>query len=198
MNRSLVAPIAILAATPAFAGGLSDAVVIPAPVVAVAPAAPAAHDWSGFYFGAQVGRLDAQIANDSLEGDGTTYGLHAGYRFGIGNAVLGVEGEVDFADIGLTVTDTGADTGVAIDRVVRIKGQLGYALGNFLPYVTAGYADGNANGTDLVGTAYGIGRAYAFSPNLSVGLEALKHDLEDEAEVGTDATSVSLRASYSF
>lgn len=167
------------------------------PVVAGTSTATAS-DWGGFYLGGQIGQLSADVANDTFDGNGLTYGLHAGYRADLGTLVLGFEGEIDFSDIDLQVSATGAPVSTTIDGARRAMFNLGYDAGNVLPYLAIGYAWVDASGTDLDGAAYGVGLDYRLNDRVTIGGRFLAHDLEDESGVESDATSISLRASYRF
>jgi outer membrane immunogenic protein len=72
--------------------------------------------------------------------------------------VLGVEGDIDWADINGT-TNTGctsatfASCKTSDDWLGTIRGRLGYAAGRFMPYITGGAAFGDikASGPGLAG-----------------------------------------------
>ena len=179
----------LLAAGPALAGGLSDPAPAPAPAPPPpAPIAVSTSDWSGFYAGGSFGTAEG-TAFASLEGSG--YGLHAGYLADLGTVVVG--GEADYS----VLTDSD-DSGEA--TVLRLKGRVGYDAGQFQPYLVAGILSGDAEGTGLSGSFYGIGADFRATDNLIVGVEVLEHDIElDDTQGSTaDAQTISLRASWKF
>ena len=168
---------------------------------------PPSIDWSGFYVGVQggYGMVDASAYNDynadgtfiyesSTDLDGVFGGVHAGYNFLTGsNIVFGVEADLNIGDhsqSGVVATENGlgyTDTLDAYDINAfgsgRIK--LGYAAGNFMPYLTGGLAvasldTGYAPGTGLnsgngsetaFGYTLGAGAEYALSENLRLRAE---------------------------
>ena len=72
---------------PAFAGGpvavAEEPVIVPAAEPYVAPGL----DWTGAYVGAQLGYGDVDSNGAGLDGNGWLGGVHAGYRWDLGNWV---------------------------------------------------------------------------------------------------------------
>ena len=187
----------LTAGSSAFAGGLAEPVMAPAPApVAVAPVAmaPMSADWSGFYIGGQYGAgsvdLDTGAASTSL--DLTNYGVQAGYLYDLGSFVVGGEASYNVLDI-----DTLGDD----NSVTRVGVIAGYDAGRFMPYLAGGYAslDTNTLGNDN-GYYYGAGATYAVTDSINVGVEYLKHEFDDFNNTGTDVTAdtTSLKVSYKF
>jgi len=104
---------------------------------------------------------------------------HAGYNLQMGSWVVGLEGDFDFAK--------------DVNYLASVRGRLGWALGSWLPYATAGVAfidadnnfsvvsadDGPFNfntGTTDTGFVVGGGVDYKVAPHLSLGLEGLYYD----------------------
>ena len=165
---------------------------VAATILAAGPVA--ANDWTGFYAGLGVGNLDVDT-NNGLSNDDVTYGLHAGYRYDLGNWVLGGELEYDETDVELV---PGA---VSVDSVLRVKGTAGYDFGSVLAYAAFGTAEVSVTGLgDEWGGFYGAGVAYEFLPNAIVSAEILEHDFNNISGSGidADATSFSVRASFGF
>ncbi|SMY07627.1 outer membrane protein [Flavimaricola marinus] len=187
-----------LLASPLAAGGLAE----PTPEPTIAPVmvtpAPQPVDWTGFYGGASIGYGD--VTGSSTIGDemnGLTYGVHAGYMYDLGAAVLGAELEF----MGSEITDDGIS--LDLDSVARAKLRAGYDAGAFLPYVTGGYAQlstGGAIDDSGDGYFYGAGVDYRVSDSVLVGAEVLQHEFEDYAGSGIDvsATTFGARVSYQF
>jgi outer membrane immunogenic protein len=141
--------------------------------------------WAGFYVGAHVG---AAFNNDdsffSYEGfrydasnDDTTWlaGVQVGYNWQRPDGlVLGVEGDVSFAD--------------NVDYLATIRGRIGYAVGQTLVYATGGAAfvglSDNHHFEDLsfkvddsdTGWVAGLGFEYKLRQNVSIGLEGLYYN----------------------
>src|SRR5882672_9740960 len=97
---------ALLAAQCANAADLSVAPLYKAPPPAAAPA----YDWSGFYLGINGGggwghsNWDANATG--IRTSGELVGGTAGYNWQLGGAVLGVEGDIDWANLKGTNTST--------------------------------------------------------------------------------------------
>ena len=113
---------------------------------------PAPYDWTGFYIGAHAGYGWAdgeQTLNGSRTPDfdtsanGFVGGGQAGFNWQIDQIVLGVEGDVSFADLSDDVAG-GFDVDQDVDMLASVRGRIGFAADRFLPYVTAGWgmADG--------------------------------------------------------
>lgn len=188
---ALVAAAATLGAAPVLAGSLDDTPVEVVPAAPIAPAAPLGVDWTGLYGGLSLGNLNAQGGGTS--NNGGIYGLHAGYDYDLGNVVVGGEFEFQAGDD----YDLG---GVDVDNVMRLKGRVGYEMGQALVYGTAGVARIDTALGDETGPVGGIGLEYRVNDRVSIGGEALAHRFEDigGSGVDVDAQTYSLRASFRF
>lgn len=154
-----------------------------------------ADDWSGFYAGAGIGNLEVDTSVVGAKNDDMSYGVHAGYRFDTGQWVFGGEFEYEWTDIEL-VPGT-----VSVDRVMRLKATAGYDFGQTLMYLAGGAAEVDVNGLgDEWGGFFGLGAAYAVSPQTIFSLELLEHNFSNIGGSGIDADawSVNLRASWNF
>jgi len=197
-NVMIASVIASLTATASLAGGIAEPIVTVAPAAPVVVAAPVVmtNDWSGFYAGAQVGfgQLETEFGVESADSDEdlTSYGVQAGYLYDLGKFVVGAEAA--YAQLDVDGFDDNAD-------VLRAGVIAGYDAGRFLPYLTAGYAnvDANAAGEDD-GYYYGAGVDYAVTSNVRVGVEYLEHKFDNFNETGNDLTAktTSLKVSYVF
>lgn len=197
---------ALLTPMAAMAGGLTEpAAPAPAPIVP-APIVAAGYDWSGFYAGAQLeyGDVDADTTAgaDAAEGDGVLYGIFGGYRYDLGNFVVGVELDLNMADIDLE-DPAGADAGT-LDAVYRLGAEVGYDAGPALIYGTAGVAMATATigGTeyDDNGYFYGAGVDYLLTDQIVLGAEVLQHEFEEFDSSGLDvsATTFGISAAFRF
>lgn len=190
--------------------------------VAVASAAQAGgYNWSGLYLGAHGGYgwadtdYPGQPAYPSgpprpnLEGG--LVGGQVGYNVQLTNVVLGVEADYSFTQMSDTTRDGNYLTqDHEISGLGSVRGRLGYAFGNFLPYATAGWAwnrasfnqtcpDPNAvpfghcnlaNGYapyDITkdetetGWVYGGGVETLITSNWSLRAEYLRYDFDDQS-----------------
>lgn len=177
---------------PAFAGGpiavADEPVIVPAAEPYVAPGV----DWTGGYVGAQLGYGDVDSNGGGLDGYGWLGGLHAGYRWDLGNWVAGGELSYDTASIDL---GAGADQ---LDDVTALKLTAGREIGNSLVYGALGAAHANATvgGTELsdTGLVYGVGFDHAVNERWTVGGEVLQHNFDDFDASGVDLDATTLKA----
>jgi len=136
---------ALMSAQCASAADLSVAPLYKAPPPAMAPA----YNWSGFYLGINGGggwghsNWDASATR--INTSGGLVGGTAGYNWQLGNAVLGIEGDIDWANLKGTNTSTLCPLGCSTSDtwLSTVRGRAGYAFGNVLPYVTGGLAVGD-------------------------------------------------------
>jgi outer membrane immunogenic protein len=162
--------------------------------------------WTGFYIGAHAGstvdaqntfELDGVEVDQDLDDTGLA-GFQIGYNWQkASHLVLGIEGDVSFPfdDIG-------------VDYFASIRGRLGYAAGNALFYASGGVAflgfedDGASDDDNLTGYTVGLGMDYKLRQNVSVGLEGLYYNFEDDIGGGVeqelDFYTVRARLNYHF
>lgn len=170
--------------------------------------APAPVNWGGPYLGIEGGggwgsshhSDDTGFDSGSFSLGGGLVGGTAGYNWQVGPVVLGVEGDMSWADIsGATGGLPGNVCGGAqphcstkLNDLGTARARIGYGFGTILPYATAGLAFGDVHGHEgdipanggagfggayRVGWALGAGIEDAFTPNWSVKLEYLHVDL---------------------
>jgi high affinity Mn2+ porin len=131
-------------------GGAAVAADMPLKAVRPAPG----YDWSGFYLGGHFGYGGGSLGPDTnalpLQGvalpptsTGLLGGLQAGYNWQLGNhVVLGAELDVSFVGPTDTARLTPAAFNTTFDYFATARGRLGYAIGTWMPYATAGLAWG--------------------------------------------------------
>lgn len=171
-------------------------------------AAAVVYDWTGFYIGAHVGVARShhdywsRYENDPEDfgSAGTTDvlgGLQAGANWQAGNLVLGVEGDISFADIGATLTSRPfvPDYESRNRWLGTATARAGYAFNNVLVYAKGGAAFADMSMTAIVeglplqgttvvtGWAAGGGVEYGFAPDWSFKLEYLYVDLPEKSFV---------------
>ncbi len=206
--------------------------VVSAVVLATPAAAGDHYNWSGLYVGAHGGYSWADIdypgadpapagpPRPSLEGG--LVGGQLGYNLQASNLVVGAE--VDFSFLGSESTERDGNyltQSYKIDSLGSVRGRLGYAIGSFLPFVTAGYAWGDTTfnqtcpdgaqfghcrpaaagqysktaSETVDGWVYGGGVETLIASNWSLRAEYLRYDFNEQSyELGTSGTGAVLGA----
>ncbi len=191
--------------------------------------APAMHDWTGLYagvFGGYAFSGDDAVGvtgfgpnlND-LSLNGIYGGVDLGYNHQIDNIVLGIEGDIAFADISDSDSGNGFSSKDDLNYVGTLRGRAGFAIDNALIYATGGVAftssDYRVTDGALVdikdsfsraGYVLGGGVEYAFDDQWSMKAEYLYMNfghkwLSDgvaETKATPDFHSVRLGLNYSF
>src|SRR5215467_2304737 len=147
----------LVAAQCAAAADLSVAPLYKAPPQGGPVYAAPVYNWTGFYLGANGGggwgRSWWQSQSTSIDLSGAQVGGTAGYNWQFGNAVLGLEGDIDWSNLKGTssaVLCPGCST--SDSWLSTVRGRAGYAFGGIMPYVTGGLAVG-----DIRASAPGFG-----------------------------------------
>jgi outer membrane immunogenic protein len=122
------------------------------------------YNWTGFYVGINGGgawggrsRFDFPGGpTAAFDGSGWLAGGTLGFNYQFGQFVLGLEGDIDGADIRGSSSCLGGGflCQTHNDWLGTGRGRIGYAFGRILPYVTGGLAVGN-----LTASVPGIGAA---------------------------------------
>ena len=179
---------AFLTAQYAVAADLSVAPLYKAPPP---PQISQAYNWAGFYIGANGGggwgHSGWQGTSSGVGLSGAQAGGTAGYNWQFGNAVLGVEGDIDWSNLSGTSNSAlcpGCST--SDSWLSTVRGRAGYAFGSVMPYLTGGLAVGDIrasapgfpgdNATNAGWTA-GAGLEVALPGNWSAKAEYLHVDL---------------------
>jgi outer membrane immunogenic protein len=156
-----------------------------------------APSWAGFYLGIAGGwgwgRADQTDPTGFDSGhynvNGGLVGGTLGYNWQFNQFVLGLEGDGSWADIhGSTIGGGNCDLvcSAKLDALGTVRGRLGVAFGNFLPYVTGGLAVGDIHGSEsllgsgsstVAGWTVGGGVEAKVSPAWSIKAEYLFVDL---------------------
>jgi outer membrane immunogenic protein len=187
LGAVLLAASAIVAAWPAAAADLSVAPLYKAPP----PQATPVYNWTGFYLGVNGGggwgHSWWQSPSTTIDLSGAQLGGTAGYNMQFGNAVLGVEGDLDWSNLKGTsgaVLCPGCST--SDSWLSTVRGRAGYAFGGVLPYVTGGLAVGDIRAsapgfagasTTNTGWTLGGGIEIALPGNWTAKAEYLHADL---------------------
>jgi outer membrane immunogenic protein len=184
MKRVFFALVGLAALT-----GTAAAADLPRPAPAPyykAPVALPVYNWTGFYIGINGGGGFGRSQWDSTSGFNTSGGLvggTVGYNYQFGQGVVGLEGDIDWADINGT-TNTACPFGCKTSDhwLSTVRGRLGYAADRFMPFVTGGAAFGDirastpgfagANNTNA-GWTVGAGLEFAIAGNWTAKAEYL-------------------------
>jgi outer membrane immunogenic protein len=194
----LTAAFSLAIGEPAFAADFEPPPVYQvAPPVVVAPAPVPVYNWTGIYFGFNGGYGFGQHTPMSLYGDdfsafnyaanGFLAGLTAGAQIQNGHTIMGIEADIDWANMNGsgrgTISFNGASIGTAtlsssLSSISTLRSRIGYASDNWLFFLSGGLAVTNetSNLTGAVGFICGTGAAS--SPpcsslsNLHLGLAA--------------------------
>jgi outer membrane immunogenic protein len=220
MKKILLAGVALFGfAGVASAADLPARAAPPAPVFSAVPV----FTWTGFYVGVNAG-YGWQDNNDGSvfvpagtipgtgagtivygddNGDGFVGGGQIGYNYQIGSFVVGLEADLQWADLGgsdgtalvpAAYTAAGfvpAGAAGGIDWFGTVRARAGVAFGQALIYATGGFAYGGADDDDdafgvvndddvRTGWVVGAGVEYAFTNNLTAGIEGLWVSLDQE------------------
>jgi outer membrane immunogenic protein len=194
MKKILLSSVALLGlATGAVAADLPSRRA-PAPVIAAAPI----FTWTGFYVGVNAGYawsdndFDVVDLADEDDDGGFLGGAQVGYNYQIGSFVVGLEGDIQYADFGgeLTFDVDGDDVIDDDDDFVfdrgdwfgTVRARAGVAFDRALIYATGGFAFAD----DATGWTVGGGVEYAFTNNLSAKIEGLYVNLEHDNDFDFD------------
>ncbi|MEE1611984.1 outer membrane protein [Microvirga sp. CF3016] len=201
MKKILLSSVALLGlATGAMAADLPSRRA-PAPIVAAVPV----FTWTGFYVGVNAGY--GWNTNDDIVIGGVRYdiddeggfvgGAQAGYNYQIGSFVVGLEGDIQYADFGGD-DDFDGILGEDFDRsdwFGTVRARAGVAFDRALIYATGGFAFAD----DANGWTVGGGLEYAFTNNLSAKIEGLYVNLEQDNDFFDDETEFGVvRAGLNF
>ncbi len=215
MKKYLLASVAALGLVAAGAASAADLPSRKGPVAA--PVYVPAFTWTGFYVGANAGygwgNVNANGFANVGDLDGFVGGGQIGYNYQMGPFVLGLEADLQGADL-----SSGNNLGllnVKTDYFGTVRARVGVAFDRFMPYITGGWAYGNvktsipgigfsSDRSHTGGYAVGAGLEYAVTNNIIAGVEYLYVDLGEKnilganTKVGTDFSVVRARLSYKF
>lgn len=163
----------------------------PMPMKAVPYAAPY-YNWTGFYLGINGGGgwgSSTWDSTGSFDVSGGLVGGTIGYNWQFGTWVLGLEGDIDWANIKGSTNVGCTPTGACSSENTWLgttRGRIGYAFDRWMPYVTGGAAFGNVDATHpgftgmsstQVGWTAGAGLEFAVVNNVTAKVEWLHYDL---------------------
>jgi outer membrane immunogenic protein len=207
MKKILLSSVALLGlASGAMAADLPSRRA-PAPIIAAVPV----FTWTGFYVGVNAGY--GWNANDSITVGGVRFdlddeggfvgGAQAGYNYQIGSFVVGLEGDIQYADFGGDDRFDFDNDGIVDDDFNNsdwfgtVRARAGVAFDRALIYATGGFAFAD----DATGWTVGGGLEYAFTNNLSAKVEGLYVNLDQDDNflgIDSDAEFGVVRAGLNF
>lgn len=170
-----------------------------------APVYAAPYNWTGAYVGINGGggwgrsNFSSPVSTGDFNTSGGLVGGTLGYNYQAGQAVFGLEGDIDWSNIrGNAACGAGLSCETRNNWLGTARGRIGYAFGNFMPYVTGGLAvggvknsiSGNGNSsTTKAGYALGGGLEAALIGPWTAKVEYLYADLgRSSAPLGADAS----------
>jgi outer membrane immunogenic protein len=196
MRNTLLLGVAaiLLGSTSAFAADMPARVPV---AKAPPPVAVQLFDWSGFYWGALAGYGWGESshsealggANGSFDANGFLLGGTVGFNWQAGAAVFGLEGDLAWSNIDGNGGSAAGTISTSLNWLGTGRARAGYAVDNYLFYVTGGAAWGDidasvagvAGGSDTrLGWTAGGGVETKLTQNWSAKLEYLYVDLGDK------------------
>lgn len=175
------------------------------------PVSEAMHDWTGPYIGVNAGyawgdqeQFEELGPSGSHEINGFTGGGQIGVNYQMGAFVLGAETDFQFSAIDGDFRENNRwacgpnnKCETQVDWFGTLRGRMGYAFDNVLPYVTGGLAYGHVESEsgnndpsnwqvsdDQLGWTLGGGVEMAFGEHFTGRIEYLYVDLGETSETG--------------
>ena len=192
MKRKVLAGLGALALVVASgAANAADLKRKPAAPVYKAPVY-AAYNWTGFYTGINGGygwgrsNFEGVPSTGSFTVDGGLVGGTLGYNWQSGQAVFGLETDLDWSNIRGSAACGALTCDTRNSYLGTARGRLGYAWDRIMPYVTGGLAYGNIKGTatgfggvntSRAGWTLGAGTEFAIAGPWTAKVEYLYVDL---------------------
>jgi outer membrane immunogenic protein len=134
------------------------------------------YNWTGLYIGINGGggwgRGDFSAAPGRFDTSGGLIGGTIGYNYQAGQAVFGLEGDLDWSNVrGSTACAPGFTCETRNDYLATVRGRIGYAFDRFMPYVTGGLAVGGVkNSITGLGESSETKAGYALGGGLEAAL----------------------------
>ena len=190
MRRVLLTTVALIASATVTAVAADLPRAMPAKAPAYVPVA--AYNWTGFYVGINGGYAWGSSRWGGFAGNadpsGGMVGGTVGYNRHLGGWVLGLEGDIDWANFSDSAACAGLNCQTKTNWFGTARGRIGYAFDRFMPYFTGGAAFGDieARRTGFVGASdtnvgwtLGAGIEGAIADRWTAKVEYLYADLGD-------------------
>jgi outer membrane immunogenic protein len=144
---------------------------------AKAPLYAAPYNWTGFYVGINGGggwgssSWSAATGSNRFDTSGGVVGGTLGYNYQMGQAVFGLEGDLDWSNIRGTTAAVPCTTSCETRNswLSTARGRIGYAFDRYMPYITGGAAFGDIKASPA---GFGGDRETKVGWTLGGGLEA--------------------------
>jgi outer membrane immunogenic protein len=195
MRKKLLLGVAVLVlgSAPVFAADMPARV----PVAKAPPPIAQLFDWSGLYVGVSGGygwgdsshSESGGLANGNFDANGWLLGGTLGYNWQAGQTVLGIEGDWSWANLDGTGASASGPISTELNWLATGRVRAGYAVDNYLFFVTGGAAWGKVEAANLgvgsgsdtrLGWTIGGGVETMLAPNWTAKLEYLYVDLGDK------------------
>jgi len=171
--------------------GSANAADLPRQMPVKAPIYAPMYNWTGLYIGINGGGAFGRSRWNSTGGFDTSGGMvggTVGYNWQFGTWVLGLEGDIDWANIKGSTNTVLCPGGCSTENtwLGTARGRVGYAFDRWLPYITGGAAFGDVQATHpgftgmtntQVGWTVGAGVEFAIANNWTAKVEYLHYDL---------------------
>jgi outer membrane immunogenic protein len=136
------------------------------------------YNWTGAYVGINGGigwgrsNFSAPLTSGDFNTRGGMVGGTVGYNWQAGQAVFGLEGDLDWANInGSSACGVGLNCQTRNNWLGTARGRIGYAFDRFLPFVTGGLAVGGVkNSVTGFGDTTSTKAGYALGGGLEAAL----------------------------
>jgi opacity protein-like surface antigen len=172
-----------------------------------APVTAQTMDWSGFHAGGQVETASVTMqtsgGTETHDGNGLMIGVTGGYRFDLGNVVMGATGGAQFGSVDVSPNSPSGLPDPTLNTLLRAGIEVGYDLGPVL--VTGGVGQTFAIMTDETderesefGSYFALGADYMLNEDIMVGAEVTRTILNNFGSSDVRATSVGIGAAYRF
>ncbi len=162
------------------------------------------YNWTGVYAGINGGygwgrsNFSAPLSTGDFNTTGGQVGGTLGYNYQVGQAVFGLEGDLDWSNVKGSAACGGLTCETKNNWLGTARGRIGYAFDRFMPYVTGGLAVGGVKNsvtglgdstTTKAGYALGGGLEAALAGPWTAKVEYLYADLgHTSAPAGSDAS----------
>lgn len=172
-----------------------------------APVHAQAIDWTGFYAGGQLEfasvDIDTTGGTTVNEGSGLMIGAAGGYRFDLGDVVLGATGSALFGNVNVAPLTAAATPDPTLDMLLRAGIEIGYDLGPVLVTGGVGQSFGvmtnaaNSRQSEF-GHYFGIGADYMLNDDVMIGADITRTNLDNFSGQDVSVTSIGIGAAYRF